>query len=169
MKVYIIKANRNTKHLSEELFPLVFERETGRKVSYRDLSRNEFGKPQPVDGVYFNISHSGNYWCIVFSDSECGIDIEINRKLSSRIARKILHISEQPIDGNLLKSWVFKEASVKKIGVGISAGLSSVSPDRIEQECVATDLSTDEYVCFAIDNSRADDVIKLNYPEDFSK
>lgn len=152
MKVYIVKAEQNTKHLSPMLFPIVFEKETGKHVRYEDLARDELGKPQPIDGIHFNISHSGNYWCIVFSDSECGIDIENNRKLDKYMERKILYPGEEIMDGNLIRNWVLKEAYAKKIGVGIGigSGVATFDPEEIRKECVISNLCTDNYICYAV-------------------
>ncbi len=163
MKVYIIKATTDTKHLSKILFPLVFERKTGKKVSYDELPRSENGKPLPIDGVHFNISHSGKYWCAIFSDAECGIDIEVNRQLKPRVAKKILCPNEQLIDGNLLKNWVFKESYAKMVGAGIGIGLNTIESNQITNNHAATDLSDDDYVCYAIGHDGVDGIIKLNY------
>ena len=128
----------------------MFEKETGRSINYESLARNQDGKPLPIDGVYFNISHSGNYWCILFSDAECGIDIEINRPLKARLARKILSPSEKLINGNLMRNWVIKEAYAKMVGTGIGVGFSSINAADILEKYAVSDLSTDEYICYAI-------------------
>ena len=163
MKIYLIKTATETKHLSTILFPLVFKRETGRIVSYDELPRSENGKPEPIDDIYFNISHSGKYWCVVFSDAECGVDIEVNRQLNPRIAKKILYPNEQLIDGDLLKNWVIKEAYAKMTGAGIGIGLNTINPTEIANKYTITDLSKDDYTCYAIGNSSVGETIKLDW------
>ena len=163
MKAYLIKTNRESRKLSNTLFPLIFEQETGKAISYENLPRNEHGKPQPIDDIYFNISHSGNYWCIVFSNSECGIDIEMNRELNARIARRILCDDEMLINGDLLRNWVIKEAYVKMLGTGIGAGLASQSAAQIIENNQATDLSSEEFICYAIGKDSVTEVVSLGW------
>jgi phosphopantetheinyl transferase len=163
MKVYIVKATEDTKHLSSVLFPLILEKETGEQVRYEDIIRNESGKPVLKDGPESNISHSGNYWCIVFDDMECGIDIEVNRHLHSYMERKVLHPDERPFEDNLLKTWCIKEAYVKMIGVGFGVGIgpATIKVNEIEQECTITDLCNDEYCCYVAGSSKPDAIFKL--------
>lgn len=163
MKAYLIKANTDTKKLSSVLFPRVFYLETGEKIQYEDLRRNQNGKPQAENGIYFNISHTGNYWCIVFSDSECGIDIELNRTLRARMSRKILFDGEKLIDDNLLKNWVMKEAYAKMIGVGISISFSTIDLESVAEEYEVSDLSAEDYICYAVGATPVTDIVKMNW------
>ena len=163
MKVYLIKSNTDTKKLSSVLFPRVFYLETGENVSYEALRRNENGKPQAENGIYFNISHSGEYWCIAFSDSECGIDIELDRQLRARMSHKILFEGEQLIDDNLLKNWVIKEAYAKMVGVGISISFSTIDIENVKEEYEVSDLSNDGYICYAIGATPVTDVVRMNW------
>jgi phosphopantetheinyl transferase len=163
MRVYLVKANSDTRKMSKDLFPLVFNLETGDQVNYGKLARSANGKPLPINNVYFNISHSGAYWCVAFSDSECGIDIEINRQLRAQLSKRILFQSENLIDNNLLKNWVIKEAYAKMKSVGIGLNFSTVSLEQIESECVVTDLSDDDYILYAVGSSAVTDVTKLSW------
>ena len=163
MKVYFITANTDTKRLSSVLFPRVFYLETGENIRYEDLRRNEDGKPQAENGIYFNISHSGNYWCIVFSDSECGIDIELNRPLRAHMSRKILFEGEKLVDDNLIRNWVIKEAYAKMKGVGIGIGFSAINIKDIIKENEVSDLSSDDYICYTVGATPITDVIKMNW------
>ena len=153
MKAYLIKANTDTKKLSSVLFPRVFYLETGEKIQYEDLRRNQNGKPQAENGIYFNISHTGNYWCIVFSDSECGIDIELNRTLRAHMSRKILFDGEKLID----------EAYAKMIGVGISISFSTIDLESVAEEYEVSDLSAEDYICYAVGATPVTDIVKMNW------
>ena len=163
MRVYLIKSDSDTKKLSSIFFPQVFYLETGDNVKYEDVRRGENGKPLPINDYYFNISHSGNYWCIAFSDSECGIDIEINRQLKAHISKKILFPSENLIDDNILRNWVLKEAYAKMIGVGISVGLNNINMADIFDKCAVTDLSSDDYICYAVGADSVSNITKMSW------
>lgn len=165
MRVYLIKSDSDTRKLSSVFFPQVFYLETGDTVKYEDLKRGENGKPLPFNNYYFNISHSGNYWCIVFSDSECGIDLEINRQLKAHLSKKILFQSENLIDNNILKNWVLKEAYAKMMGVGISIGLNNIDPSDIYDNCSVTDLSSDDYICYAVGKDSVSNITKMTWAD----
>ena len=165
MRVYLIKSDSDTKKLSNVFFPQVFYLETGDNIKYEDLKRNENGKPLPVNNYFFNISHSGNYWCIAISDSECGIDIEIDRQLRAHISKKILFQSENLIDDNLLRNWVIKEAYAKMIGVGISVGLNNIEMSDILNNNHVTDLSSDDYICYAVGKDPVSNITKMTWAD----
>ena len=98
------------------------------------------GKPQIKNhkGLFFNISHSESKIAVVVSDEEIGIDIEVMRLYSLRLAKKIcneeelLYIfghypDETDFTENASKEtlhrffeiWTAKEAYFKCIGTGI--------------------------------------------------
>lgn len=152
MKVYIVELpEKATKHISDVLFPRVMRQEYGIECSYSDVRRDANGKPQPISGHFFNISHSGNYWCIAFSDTECGIDIEDSaRTISPRLSRRILARNERPMRGDPLRTWVLKEAYSKYRGQGIGLDFRDITEDEIMQNYLVTDLSSQSYICYAI-------------------
>ena len=152
MTVYIIYSDDpKTSHLSDVLFPIVTKLETDKTFDYADITRDKNDKPQPIADHYFNISHCDHYWCIVFSDEECGIDIEpATKTINTRLERRILAENERPFDNNLLKTWVLKEAYAKYRGQGIGMGLNSISAHDIIKKYQISDLSTKQCVCFAI-------------------
>ena len=151
MKVIIIdtKEERADKR-SANLFERYFKEETGLGVKYSQLKRNSYGKPEAIDGHYFNISHSKNYWCLVVHDTEVGVDIEKRRSINERIGRRILAPNEEPYRGSLLDTWVLKEAYMKMRGTGLSLGMCKVSIKDILEECAVEDYSNDEYICYAV-------------------
>ncbi len=97
-------------------------RESGK--SENDIEYNENGKPE-CSGLYFSISHSGNYAVAVTCDCPVGIDIqEINVK---RIVLSALTDAEQRIVREsddqadiFSKIWTMKEAYLKMLGESIA-------------------------------------------------
>ena len=151
-KVLILNTkNRGATEMSAILFEKYFERETGIKVKYADLKRNDYGKPLPIGGWHFNLSHSGQYWVMALSDNrEVGIDIEMRRDLRPRIARRILAAGEEALEGDLLRTWVLKEAYAKKVGEGLLLGFRSFTSGDIFERYVVTDYSTSRYYCYLV-------------------
>ncbi len=104
------------------------------------ISRDSFGKPYAsnLPGIFFSISHSGNFIAAVISDKDVGIDIEKLRILPVKASKKIccdeeLHYifgkskcdidfnKEQPPDviKRFLEIWTSKEAYYKCVGTDI--------------------------------------------------
>ena len=88
----------------------------------------ERGKPYFVDSPwYFSISHTPNHVFCVLSDKPVGLDAEeMDRKVNSRLAEKILSESEksrydaaEDKQAALLRLWVLKEAAAKLTGEGL--------------------------------------------------
>jgi 4'-phosphopantetheinyl transferase len=53
-----------------------------------DLYYDEFGKPHLTDGRHISISHSHDFSSIILSDTNCGIDLEMQREKITTIAYK---------------------------------------------------------------------------------
>ena len=47
---------------------------------------DENGKPMPINGWHFSLSHSGSFWALVVDRSEIGIDIEVPRVVPERVS-----------------------------------------------------------------------------------
>lgn len=95
------------------------------------------GKPALKNNpLHFNVSHSENYWCIIFStEHEVGIDIEETERTVEflELARRFFHPAETKYLEQLTeprqafwKLWTAKEAILKTNGLGISAGLEKI-------------------------------------------
>ena len=87
---------------------------------------NKFGKPF-INNVYFNISHSYDYVCVVASNKEIGIDIEKIRKININICNffsteneKNYIINSKNQYKNLFKIFCLKEAYFKMLGSDLS-------------------------------------------------
>jgi len=102
-----------------------------RELGYGDgeVVYNGLGKPQPRDGSYISITHSGSYTGLIHSiDRPVGIDIELKRDKILRIADKFTrfhHTMEQGEDPIRFKDhqvrvltaiWAVKESIYKLYG-----------------------------------------------------
>jgi 4'-phosphopantetheinyl transferase len=107
-----------------------------------EFDYNEYGKPflrYPVNGPYFNLSHSRDMAVLAFSSKhEVGIDIEYMelRDTIFKIARRFFSETEVeelmnlPADDQLqgfFNCWTRKEAYIKGKGKGLSIPLASFS------------------------------------------
>lgn len=66
------------------------------------IERGEWGKPRLIspEGVYFNLSHSGEYTVIALSDSEVGCDIQMIKPINLSLARRYFHPKESAAIGD---------------------------------------------------------------------
>lgn len=113
---------------------------TGKTPEYFIITIDCNGKPQIKnhEGLFFNISHSESKIAVVVSDEEIGIDIEVIRPYSLRLAKKICNEKEllyilghHPDESEFIKNagkdilhrffevWTAKEAYFKCIGTGL--------------------------------------------------
>ena len=113
---------------------------------YQDLSLlrfNQFNKPYIIDGLPFNISHSGDYVILLVGDGEeVGCDIEKNGDKDMKgVAERILHPKEKntfyyksKVDPLVFyRYWTLKESYMKCVGKGF----------HLYPESFALDLSED--------------------------
>jgi phosphopantetheinyl transferase len=92
-----------------------------------DLSYDDSGKPHLNDGKTISISHSNNFSCIAVSNQKIGIDLEILKEKTLKIAQRFMnisHLQNLPKTEQLKKAtiiWGIKESVFKiKNVVGIS-------------------------------------------------
>ncbi len=114
----------------------------------------KWGKPH-LDGLHFNVSHSGDMGLIAVSTTPIGVDVETThpRIQVKSLAKMLLDEAEQAAwDGisahkhqeQILRLWVCKESLLKALGLGITECLQQVrfpvpipasgqfKPERIE-------------------------------------
>lgn len=84
------------------------------------------GKPYTTNGLFFNVSHSGNYVVLAVSDKEIGCDIQkCDEKNYLRVGKFVFHKNEIELlnstDDKLttfFEIWTKKEAYLKLLGTG---------------------------------------------------
>ena len=142
--------------------------ENGLTESCLRYSDNE--KPV-VDGLFFNVSHAGDYVVGVLSDCEVGCDIE---KMPMRLLRwqNIISTIQSLLTSRLLKNkdkafftlWTLKESYMKMTGRGMSLPLDSfevvpteegfVLGKSSERPCFFETMEFDGYI-FSVSSERA--------------
>lgn len=125
--------------IGDLIVQIFYAKELNLKPFEIEFDHNEHGKPYLKDypKAHFNISHSGNYVVVAFSDCAVGIDIEKNKGNRLKVAKRFF--TKEEIDDLYAFSevekqidyfyqlWTLKESYVKAIGKGISMSLSSFS------------------------------------------
>ncbi len=124
-------------------------------TSYSDvlIKYSKYNKPY-IDNINFSISHSNNYACVVVSDKNVGIDIELIRDVDINIINYICNENEKDSILNskdryksLFSLYCLKEASVKLIGTGIS----NIKNIDIRKYNTKLDYSVSNYVIAVIE------------------
>ena len=111
------------------------------RIKNKDLvfGTNNYGKPILLNphGIYFNISHSGNWVvCAIDDDGPVGVDVEVIKPIDLAIAERFFSSEEyislinQPEELQLkyfFLIWTLKESYIKAEGKGLSIPLNSFS------------------------------------------
>lgn len=95
----------------------------------------ENGKPAwDVEGLYFNLSHSGDFAACAIADGPLGLDVQEHCAYREALARRFFSEAEQAEieaaeDRDLAfgRIWALKESWIKAIGTGLSTPLASFS------------------------------------------
>ena len=92
------------------------------------------GKPE-VDGVHFNVAHTGDLALCVIAEGPVGVDVERLRpmKNATALARRWFRAEEveriaaahDPLT-EFFRTWTMKEAALKLVGVGVGESLPRV-------------------------------------------
>lgn len=103
-------------------------------ISNKEIKLNEYGKPY-CDGVYFNLSHSGDYVILAISDgTEVGCDIEYMKQADYMRLGKVVYTenelaaltSSEDMRLKFYEFWTKKEAFMKCIGEGFHFPVKSL-------------------------------------------
>lgn len=117
--------------------------DSGLEFHWNDWAMTSMGKPYIKDKKKFNISHSGEYIVVAFSDKKIGVDIEAIANFDVTSLTTYFHseemkcIKESPDPKEtFFILWTRKEAYLKAIGNGIIDGIHQENciPDKIKSE-----------------------------------
>ena len=107
------------------------------RINESEIYISEGGKPYAKNGIFFNVSHSGNCAALVFGKNETGIDIEKinedNLYLAEHIftERELQWISSEPVKRFHIL-WSIKESVLKATGTGLysSVPFPEICPEK---------------------------------------
>ncbi|MFT5822320.1 MAG: 4'-phosphopantetheinyl transferase [Crocinitomix sp.] len=112
------------------------------KFSWSNWLTTAEGKPLYKGGKEFNISHSGDFVAVAFSDEKVGIDIEKCAEFDIDAITDYLHVDEKKyihasknVSDAFFTVWTRKEAYLKARGIGIVQGLNN---ENCLQSCIET-------------------------------
>ncbi len=110
---------------------------TGNDYAGRSFPSGEKGKPAPwgIDGIFLNMSHSGDWVAVALSPLPVGVDVEMMRKVPEGVAYRFFSPAEkkwlqQARDEDekahiFFTLWTLKESFLKATGKGLTKSLSS--------------------------------------------
>lgn len=121
-------------------------KEAGIEGAEQRLGYTENGRPYLLEcpDYHFNISHSGDFACLVFGNRNAGVDIERIRPVKESVVRRVFTEKEQawlsrsrkeyPADSyenDVIRLWTRKESYGKYLGDGMSERVvkTSLCPD----------------------------------------
>lgn len=115
-------------------------------VSAEDVGVGKNGKPE-VDGICFNLSHSGELVVCAVSETQVGCDIEQRKAVPLYLAERFFGTREKEYlsaftgaeyDRQFFRLWTMKESYVKMTGEGMSLFLDAfeiIPGDEIRVFC----------------------------------
>lgn len=137
-------------------------------LSNTELLENEYGKPY-IKGKCFSISHSNNMVGVLFSNDECGLDIEKVDPKHLKIANKILSNEESNYANNIdyiIRKWTMIESYSKYIGTGFSFDLIHSLPNYIKSYKIVDSLNNNYYYSICFKNIKNQNIkIYFNFEE----
>lgn len=127
-------------------------------ASHEKIYRGADGKPE-VDGVCFNLSHSGNIVVCVVGDSKVGCDVEKIVKAPEKVAERFFHRNEveylkacgaEKRDETFFRLWTMKESYIKMTGEGMRRPLDSFE-FLLEDEKVSVRQNNEILPCYIME------------------
>ena len=129
---------------------------SGRSVTFLE---NKDGKPYIFEypDLHYNLSHSGAYVALAFSDVAVGIDLEKPRRNQMRLVERFFAEEESRLllqnwsDEAFTRMWTRKESFIKACGIGMRMPLAgfSVATNQVHiSEKMAPDMVAKEDIFF---------------------
>jgi 4'-phosphopantetheinyl transferase len=88
-------------------------------IAHSEVYYDKNGKPLLSSGKHISFTHSGNLSAMLLSNTNCGIDLEIQTDKILRIAKKFLNVKEKEMmkeKENVFWAWSIKEVVFKYFG-----------------------------------------------------
>ncbi|MDY0102164.1 MAG: 4'-phosphopantetheinyl transferase superfamily protein [Lentimicrobium sp.] len=123
--------------LGEIMARHLLHKATGETLPDEPFITGEKGKPahDGFRGIYFNITHSGDWVVVALSLCRVGVDVEKMRKVPQGVAQRFFsEVENQWMDSATNEAgrkdifftlWTLKESFLKAIGTGLTKSLSS--------------------------------------------
>ena len=129
-------AGKQRKVLGELLLRSIVSRDHNIPSGALRTAYTEKNKPylESHPDIHFNISHSGHWVVIAFSDQPVGVDVEKIRKVNLNVARRffseeekrrLFSLPEKEQLSYFFDLWTLKESFLKAIGTGLTRPLKS--------------------------------------------
>ena len=130
-----------------------------RQIRMPSIEYGTYGKPyvKAVDDFYYNLSHSGTWVVLGYSNNEVGVDIEQvcmteGRKQIAAMSftpeeqKYIFEVNDEEENAiRFSRVWTAKESYLKYLGTGLNKWMNSFSVD-VDSGCVRDDFIPDENV-----------------------
>lgn len=135
IQVYICRDDQPLPRSSRVLeYAGIYSKATGIKMTNDEIIITEKGKPCFKNGgIFFSISHSGEYWVCVFHDDPVGVDIQEVRKINAPAVSKRFFNRREALwleannYNDFFNVWTAKESYVKYTGEGITDNFKDFS------------------------------------------
>ncbi|MGI6011689.1 MAG: 4'-phosphopantetheinyl transferase family protein [Ruminococcus sp.] len=138
--IYADRTKKGEEHeAGRRLLKAGLKEQFGVEVREEEIGRSGKGKPylKKQPGIFFNISHSGEFAVCALAHAPLGVDIERHREIRfERVGRKFLteeewKIWEKSSDAQryFFDQWVKREAYLKWKGTGIDRDLRTLEFD----------------------------------------
>jgi len=127
--------------LGEHLARIVLSDHINIEVNEISFQKSIKGKPYLADhpNIHFNISHSGDWVVVAFSDKDVGVDIEKIRPPQYRVAalffspielKRLNSFTDREKEHYFFDLWTLKESFLKLQGKGLTRSLGSFTVDK---------------------------------------
>lgn len=146
-----LRERKNQSLAAGAILPLALKKAgyCGFKIGYGENGKPLFTEPQ---GLFFNLSHSGEWTVAALSDCEVGCDIQRVGRADMRLAERFF--SEEERNALLLagdgatelffRIWTVKESYLKASGIGLSRPLDSFTVRFIDGRTEIADPLSEE-------------------------
>ena len=127
--------HRQDKELKKQYSFSEEELQMARQMRHLDIAYEEQGKPYLPEypGIFFSLSHSGDYVALALSSHPVGVDIQERKELSQGVVERFFTEAERESGMEPFKIFSGKESFVKYTGEGVSRSFADFTVDFTEK------------------------------------